>query len=132
MKRRNLVYWAAERNETGSLVTVRSQAHQDPVTLVLKETTASSGEFVLEIMTVKPQDDSNPPQDVMPDTDTTPPTLPVNPRDVVTLSHPDQTGSVHDRDDQTCLLRLRARPRDLGQGREAGGQRTGSLTAIPD
>ena len=47
-----LVYWAAERNETGSVVTVRSQAHQDPVTAVLTETNPTSGEFVLEIMTV--------------------------------------------------------------------------------
>ena len=87
-----LVYWADERNETGSVVTVRSQAHQDPVTAVLTETTPTSGEFVLEIMTVMPQDaDGN---DVMPDFSASVPTLPVNPRDVVTLAGDDSTGTI--------------------------------------
>ena len=87
-----LVYWAAERNETGSVVTVRSQAHQDPVTAVLTETTPTSGEFVLEIMTVMPQDaDGN---EVMPDFSASVPTLPVNPRDVVTLSGDESTGTL--------------------------------------
>ena len=87
-----LVYWADERNETGSIVTVRSQAHQDPVTAVLTETTPTSGEFVLEIMTVMPQDaDGN---DVMPDFSASVPTLPVNPRDVVTLAGDDSTGTI--------------------------------------
>ena len=87
-----LVYWAEERNMTGSIVTVRSQAHQDPVTAVLTETTPTSGEFVLEIMTVMPQDaDGN---DVMPDFSASVPTLPVNPRDVVTLDGDDSTGTL--------------------------------------
>ena len=87
-----LVYWAAERNETGSVVTVRSQAHQDPVTAVLTETTPTSGEFVLEIMTVMPQDADG--EDVMPDLSASVPTLPVNRRDVVTLSGADSTGTL--------------------------------------
>ena len=87
-----LVYWAEERNETGSVVTVRSQAHQDPVTAVLTETTPTSGEFVLEIMTVMPQDDNG--DDVMPDFSASVPTLPVNPRDVVTLAGDDSTGTI--------------------------------------
>ena len=87
-----LVYWAEERNETGSVVTVRSQAHQDPVTAVLTETTPSSGEFVLEITTVMPQDANG--DDVMPDFGASVPTLPVNPRDVVTLSGDDSTGTL--------------------------------------
>ena len=87
-----LVYWAEERNMTGSIVTVRSQAHQDPVTAVLTETTPTSGEFVLEIQTVMPQDaDGN---DVMPDFSASVPTLPVNPRDVVTLDGDDSTGTL--------------------------------------
>ena len=79
-----LVYWTEERNETGSVVSVRSQAHQDPVTAVLIETTPTSGEFVLEIMAVAPQDANG--DDVMPDFGAAVPTLPVNPRDVVTLT----------------------------------------------
>ena len=87
-----LVYWAEERNETGSVATVRSQAHQDPVTAVLTETTPTSGEFVLEIMTVEPRDaDDN---DVMPDFSASVPTLPVNPRDVVTLEGADSSGTI--------------------------------------
>ena len=87
-----MVYWAEERNETGSVVTVRSQAHQDPVTAVLTETTPTSGEFVLEIMTVMPQDADG--EDVMPDFSASVPTLPVNPRDVVTLAGDDSTGTI--------------------------------------
>ena len=87
-----LVYWAEERNETGSAVTVRSQAHQDPVTAVLTETTPNSGEFVLEIMTVMPQDADG--DDIMPDFSASVPTLPVNPHDVVTLSGDDSTATL--------------------------------------
>ena len=79
-----LVYWTEERNETGSVVTVRSQAHQEPVTAVLTETTPTSGEFVLEIQTVMPQNANG--DDVTPDFGAAVPTLPVNPRDVVTLT----------------------------------------------
>ena len=87
-----LVYWAEERNETGSVVTVRSQAHQDPVTAVLTETTPTSGKFVLEILTIVPQDANG--DDVMPDFSASVPTLPVNPRDVVTLAGDDSTGTL--------------------------------------
>ena len=91
-----LAYWAEERNETGSVATVRSQAHQTALTAVLKETTPSSGEFVLEIMTVAPQmmDTDGNMVDVMPDFSATVPTLPVNPRDVVTLSGADSSGTI--------------------------------------
>ena len=81
-----LVYWAEERNETGSVATVRSQAHQDPVTVVLTETTPRSGEFVLEIVTAS--------STVAVNMDAIPPVLPVNPRDVVTLSGADSSGTV--------------------------------------
>ena len=91
-ERAYLVYWAEERNETGSVVSVRSQAHQDPVTAVLTETTPTSGEFVLEIETVMPQDANG--DDVMPDFSASVPTLPVNPRDVVTLAGDDSTGTL--------------------------------------
>ena len=86
-----LVYWAEERNETGSVVTVRSQAHQDPVTVVLTETTPRSGDFVLEIATAAPPADGSA---AMPNMDASPPVLPVNPRDVVTLSGADSSGTV--------------------------------------
>ena len=91
-ERAYLVYWAEERNETGSVVSVRSQAHQDPVTAVLTETTPTSGEFVLEILTVMPQDADG--EDVSADFSASVPTLPVNPRDVVTLSGEDSTGTI--------------------------------------
>ena len=87
-----LVYWAEERNETGSVAAVRSQAHPDPVTAVLTETTPTSGEFVLEIMTVMPQDSNG--DDVMPDFSAKVPELPTNPRDVVTLAGADSTGTL--------------------------------------
>ncbi len=87
-----LIYWTEERNETGSVVSVRSQAHQDPVTAVLTETTPTSGEFVLEIMTVAPQDANG--DDVAPDFSASVPTLPVNPRDVVTLDGDHSTGTL--------------------------------------
>ena len=73
-------------------MTVRSQAHQDPVTAVLTETSPTSGEFVLEIMTIIPQDADG--DDVMPDFSASVPTLPVNPRDVVTLSGDDSTATL--------------------------------------
>ena len=87
-----LVYWAEERNETGSIVTVRSQTHQDPVTVVLTETTPGSGEFVLEIATVEPLDANG--DTAIPDKSASPPTLPVNPRDVVTLAASDSAGAL--------------------------------------
>ena len=86
-----LVYWAEERNETGSIVTVRSQAHQDPVTVVLTETAPRSGEFALEIATAAPPEDGSA---AMADTDASPPVLPVNPRDKVTLAGADSSSSI--------------------------------------
>ena len=87
-----LVYWAEERNETGSVVTVRSQVRPGPVTVVLTETTPVSGEFVLEIATVAPVDAHG--NRVVSDLSASPPTLPVNPRDVVTLSGADTSGTL--------------------------------------
>ena len=85
-----LVYWAEERNE--ATASVRSQAHPTAVTVVLTETSPRSGQFVLEIETVEPQDvDGN---DVLPNLAVSPPTLPVNPNDVVTLSGADTSGSI--------------------------------------
>ena len=87
-----LVYWAEERNETGSVVTVRSQVRPGPVTVVLTETTPHSGEFVLEIATVVPVDAHG--NRIVHDLSASPPTLPVNPRDVVTLSGTDTSGTL--------------------------------------
>ena len=87
-----LVYWAEERNETGPLVTVRSRVRPGPVTVVLTETTPVSGQFVLEIATVAPVDSRG--NRVMADTGASPPTLPVNPRDTITLSAGDATGTL--------------------------------------
>ena len=87
-----LVYWAEERNETGSVVTVRSQVRPGPVTVVLTETTPHSGEFVLEIATVVPVDAHG--NRIVHDLSASPPTLPVNPRDVVTLSGADTSGTL--------------------------------------
>ena len=44
-----VLFWASEENDTGSIVTVRSQAHQTQVPLVLRETTANSGEFAARV-----------------------------------------------------------------------------------
>ena len=87
-----LVYWAEERNETGFLVTVRSRVRPGPVTLVLTETTPLSGQFVLEIATVAPVDSRG--NRAVVDTDASPPTLPVNPRDTITLSAGDASGTL--------------------------------------
>ena len=87
-----LVYWAEERNETGSLVTVRSRVRPGPLTVVLTETTPVSGQFVLEIATVAPVDSRG--NRVTADTGASPPTLPVNPRDTITLSAEDATGTL--------------------------------------
>ncbi len=87
-----LVYWAEERNETGPLVTVRSRVRPGPVTVVLTETTPVSGQFVLEIATVAPVDSRG--NRVTADTGASPPTLPVNPRDTITLSAGDASGTL--------------------------------------
>ena len=87
-----LVYWAEERNETGSLVNVRSRVRPGPVTVVLTETTPVSGQFVLEIATVAPVDSRG--NRVVADTGASPPTLPVNPRDTITLSAGDTSGTL--------------------------------------
>lgn len=44
-----VLVWTSEENETGSSVTVRSQAYQSPVTMVLRETTPASGEFAAKV-----------------------------------------------------------------------------------
>ena len=44
-----VLFWASEENETGSSVTVRSQAYQTSVPVVLRETTPTSGEFAVKI-----------------------------------------------------------------------------------
>lgn len=87
-----LVYWAEERNETGSTVTVRSQVRPGPVTVVLTETTPRSGEFVLEMATVAPLDAHG--NRLVSDLSASPPTLPVNPRDAVTLATADASGTL--------------------------------------
>ena len=148
-----VLFWASEENDTGSSVTVRSQAHQTQVSLVLGETTAASGEFAAKIDLIPaqlsvswediPADDGGSPAvdytsgDVVKltnasganaaylgykvryptatrpatVTDDTPlqnvetvadfndvgmliPRLPVNPRDTVSVRHPDDTGSI--------------------------------------
>ena len=87
-----LVYWAEERNETGSVVTMRSRVRPGPVTVVLTETTPRSGTFVLEIATVPPIDAHG--NRVVSDLSASPPTLPVNPRDAVTLVAGDVSGTL--------------------------------------
>ncbi len=87
-----LVYWAEERNETGSTVTVRSQVRPGPVTVVLTETTPRSGDFVLEMTTVAPLDGRG--NRVVSDLSASPPTLPVNPRDAITLSAGDASATL--------------------------------------
>ena len=86
------MYWAEERNETGSVVTVRSQVRPGPMPVVLTESTPLSGTFVLEIATVAPVDAHG--NRVMADKGASPPTLPVNPRDVVTLAAADTSGTL--------------------------------------
>ena len=50
-----VLFWSSEQNDTGSSVTVRSQAHQTQVPLVLGETTATSGEFAAKIELIPAQ-----------------------------------------------------------------------------
>ena len=88
-----LVYWAEERNETGSAVTIRSRVRPGPVTVVLTETAPRSGTFVLEIATVAPVDEHD--NRVVSDLSASPPTLPVNPRDVVTLATADTSATLN-------------------------------------
>ncbi len=87
-----LVYWAEERNETGSVVTIRSRVRPGPVTVVLTETTPRSGTFVLEIATVVPLDEHG--NRLVSDLSASPPTLPVNPRDAVTLATADASATL--------------------------------------
>ena len=90
------VYWSEEQNETGSSITIRSQAHQDRVTVVLTETTPTSGEFVLEIGLSKPPTGQNAEPTFNPEDGTLDghPSIPANPRDVITISHPDDSATV--------------------------------------
>ena len=104
-----LAAWFEERNDTGGTVTVRSQAYQTKTTLVMRETEETSGEFALKIEAV--EFDSNDNDDLdeddmrLPDNDGdgmydmtvtsgTVPKLPVNPRDVITLSGADSTATL--------------------------------------
>ena len=86
-------YWSQEENETGSTIKVRSQAHQSPVTIALTETTPSSGKFVLKVMLSEPSDDPNNPSMFTVDRDGLG-SLPANPRDLITLSHPDTSATL--------------------------------------
>ena len=82
------IFWSDERNYAP--VRIRSQRWQTDVTVVLRETGHRSGNFVLKIMADGTPDDVEPnvaPEDGIP-------TLPVNPRDVITLRHPDSTNTI--------------------------------------
>ena len=92
-----LAAWFEERNDTGSTVSVRSQAYQTDTTLVLRETLPDSGKFALKIRAVKHgTDNADQTQLSMPITNTADgiPKLPVNPRDVVTMSTADSIGTI--------------------------------------
>ena len=85
-------YWSREANDTGSNVKIRSQAHQDQVAVVLTETGPNTGKFVLKIMLSAPSTDADSPS--MFTVSDGLGSMPVNPRDVLTLSHPDATGTI--------------------------------------
>ena len=92
-----LAAWFEERNDTGSAVSVRSQAYQTDTTLVLRETLPDSGKFALKIGAVRyGADNADQTQLSMPDTNAEDgvPKLPVNPRDVVTMSTADSIGTI--------------------------------------
>ena len=89
--------WFEERNDTGSAVSVRSQAYQTDTTLVLRETLPDSGKFALKIRAVRHgENNADQTQLSMPVTnaDDGVPRLPVNPRDVVTMSTADSIGTI--------------------------------------
>ena len=92
-----LAAWFEERNDTGAAVSVRSQAYQIDTTLVLRETLPNSGKFALKIRAVRHgEDNADQTQLSMPDTNSEDgvPRLPVNPRDVVTMSTADSIGTI--------------------------------------
>ena len=84
------VYLSEERNYAP--VQIRSQRWQTDVTVVLRETGHQSGSFILKIMANGALDAAG--VDVEPDLTVAIPTLPVNPRDVITLRHPDSTNTI--------------------------------------
>lgn len=92
-----LAAWFEERNDTGAAVSVRSQAYQTDTTLVLRETLPDSGMFALKIGAVRyGVDNADQTQLSMPVTNSEDgvPRLPVNPRDVVTMSTADSIGTI--------------------------------------
>ena len=113
-----VAYWSEEQNETGANVKVRSQAHQGQVTVVLTETGPTSGEFVLKIMLSEPSTDADNPSMFSVDSDGLG-SLPANPRDVVTLTHPDSTGTITVETDRPGLLRFCACSQHLRKRRSA-------------
>ena len=92
-----LAAWFEERNDTGAAVSVRSQAYQADTTLVLRETLPDSGKFALKIGAVRHgENNADQTQLSMPVTNAADgiPKLPVNPRDVVTMSTADSIGTI--------------------------------------
>lgn len=92
-----LAAWFEERNDTGSAVSVRSQAYQADTTLVLRETLPGSGKFALKIRAVRyGADNADQTQLSMPvvNAEDEVPKLPVNPHDVVAMSSADSIATV--------------------------------------
>ena len=92
-----LAAWFEERNDTGSTVSVRSQAYQTDTALVLRETLPDSGKFALKIKAVRHgADNADQTQLSIPvaNAEDGVPKLPVNPRDVVTMSTADSIGTI--------------------------------------
>ncbi len=106
-----LVAWFDEANTTGSTVSVRSQAYSTSTTLVMTETGPDSNEFALKVIAVPfgtpTVDDPATEADeavmryemtmanAMSDAGDPLPKVPVNPRDVVTLSSDDSAASLN-------------------------------------
>ncbi len=91
-----LAAWFEERNDTGSTVSVRSQAYQTDTTLVLRETLPDSGKFALKINAVRHgADNADQTQLLRPVTNAKDEfLLPVNPHDVVALSTADSIATI--------------------------------------
>lgn len=92
-----LAAWFEERNDTGSAVSVRSQAYQADTTLVLRETLPDSGKFALKIRAVRyGADNADQTQLSMPvvNAEDEVPKLPVNPHDVVAMSSADSIATI--------------------------------------
>ena len=124
-----LAAWFEERNDTGAAVSVRSQAYQADITLVLRETLPDSGKFALKIGAVRHgADNADQTQLSMTVTnaDDGVPRLPVNPSDVVTMSTTDSIGTISVESSgptftgfspSSQLLRQRRPPKSLGASR---------------